>query len=65
MNLDPRELLDVDHIAAYAKLAASHVAQRIVTQPDFPAPIRPLGPRSHPRWVAGEVMGWFEARKAA
>jgi predicted DNA-binding transcriptional regulator AlpA len=59
-----RRLWSVDTIAAYSGLSKSHVAQKIVVQPDFPTPIR-VSDNAHPRWISGEVMAWFESRKAA
>jgi predicted DNA-binding transcriptional regulator AlpA len=37
--------------------------ERIVSMPDFPAPIRATGDDARPRWVASEVMAWFEGRR--
>ena len=58
-----RELWGYDEIAAYAKLERNYIANTITCQPGFPAPIRVMGPKSHPRYVASEVMAWFESRR--
>ena len=58
-----RRLWSIATIAEYCELSASHVAQKIVCQPDFPKPIRILG-TGKPRWKAGEVMQWFERQAA-
>lgn len=60
---NPRELWGYAEIAAYSKFEFNYVANVISGQPDFPKPIRAVNPRSHPRYVAGEVMAWFEGRK--
>lgn len=39
--------------------------EKIVTLPDFPAPIRATGENARPRWVAAQVMAWFEGRQQA
>lgn len=63
MILDPRKLWSAQDIAEYASYGLTQV-NKIVSQPDFPKPIRVFD-RAHPRWVAGDVMGWFEARREA
>lgn len=60
---NPRELWGYDEIAAYSKLARNYVANVVVLQAKFPRPIRAVNEASHPRYVAGEVMDWFESRK--
>lgn len=37
--------------------------EKIVARPDFPMPIRPTGDDARPRWVASEVVSWFEGRR--
>lgn len=59
------ELWGTAEIAERVSLARRYVQARIVTQPDFPAPIRATGEDAKPRWVASEVIQWFEARRAA
>ena len=63
MILDPRKLWSLDEIAVYASYGRTRIKE-IVAQPDFPRPIRVLD-RSNPRWVAGEVMDYFLARREA
>lgn len=47
----------LEDIALQMRLSKSHVAQQIVCQPGFPTPV----PRSkQPRWVARDVVAWFE-----
>lgn len=58
-----RRLWSIATIALYAELSHSHVAQKVVCQPDFPKPIRILG-TGKPRWKAGDVMQWFERQAA-
>lgn len=59
-----RRLWSLATIAAYAELSESHVAQKVVSKPGFPRPIR-LDGNGHPRWLAGEVMAYFEASRAS
>lgn len=62
--LGGRELWGFDEIAAYAKFERNYVVNVITALPDFPKAIRVLGEgRGHPRYVASEVMTWFEGRK--
>lgn len=63
LTANPRELWGYDEIAAYSKLARNYVANVITVIPSFPKPIRVVNERSFPRYVAGEVMTWFESRK--
>lgn len=58
-----RRLWSLATIALYAELSPSHVAQKVVCQPDFPKAIRING-TGKPRWKAGEVMQWFERQAA-
>lgn len=39
--------------------------EKIVARPDFPPPIRATGDDARPRWVAAEVIAWFESRRQA
>lgn len=57
------ELWTAEDIAAYLKLAADTTERRVVTRPDFPAPLQPCltGKRAAKRWFAAEVIAW--ARK--
>ena len=59
-----RELWGFDEIAAYSKYERNYVVNVITSQPDFPKPIRVLPDgRGHPRYIASDVMAWFEGRK--
>lgn len=58
-----RELWGYDEIAAYSKFERNYVVNTITQQAGFPRPIRAVNARSHPRYVANEVMAWFEARR--
>jgi predicted DNA-binding transcriptional regulator AlpA len=52
------ELWDTSTIAERTTYTRKYVEERFVARPDFPAPIRVDGGR--PRWIASEVMAWFE-----
>ncbi len=62
--LGGRELWGFDEIAAYSKFTRNYVVNDITARPDFPKPIR-LGKdgSGHPRYVASEVMAWFERHR--
>ena len=57
-------LWSLEDIRAYFRYEETQ-ARKIVSQPGFPSPLRPLGPSSHPRWVAGEVWAWARQKRAA
>jgi predicted DNA-binding transcriptional regulator AlpA len=59
-----RALWSVADIARYTSMSPSRIRDSIVCQPDFPRAIRAT-PTSHPRWRAGDVWAWFEARQEA
>lgn len=59
-RLDP--LLTVQDLAEIFKMSEEHVKQRIVTQPDFPKPIR-LTKNGYPRYKASEVQAFIDSRK--
>lgn len=63
MILDPRTLWSMAEVAEYSRYSATQV-RRIVAQPDFPTAIRVYA-GAHPRWKAGEVMEYFEAKREA
>ena len=54
------ELWTAEDIAGYLKLAVDTTERRVVTRPDFPAPLQPCqtGTRAAKRWFAGEVITW-------
>lgn len=57
------DLWGTAEIAAYLKMSAKVVSERIVTLPGFPQAIRlpnTRGGRGHPRWKAAEVIKWTE-----
>lgn len=59
------QLWTTEDIADYLSLATDTVERRVVTRPDFPAPLQPCdtGPRAAKRWFAVDVRAW--ARKNA
>jgi predicted DNA-binding transcriptional regulator AlpA len=58
------ELWDTATIADRTCYTRKYVEERIVSRPDFPAPIN-VGGNGRPRWVASQVMAWFEAQQRA
>lgn len=60
------ELWTADDIAAYLKLAADTTERRVVTRPDFPAPLQPCltGARAAKRWFAAEVITWARQNRS-
>jgi len=60
------ELWTADDIATYLKLAADTTERRVVTRPDFPAPLQPCltGTRAAKRWFAGEVITWARQNRS-
>ena len=54
------ELWTSEDIASYLKLAPYTVARRVVTRPEFPAPLQPCltGSRAVKRWFAADVITW-------
>lgn len=59
------ELWNTDEIATRTCYTRKYVEEKIVSRPDFPQPIRATGEEARPRWVASEVIAWFEARRQA
>ncbi|WP_395503077.1 hypothetical protein [Ectopseudomonas mendocina] len=59
------QLWTAEDIADYLKLATDTTERRVVTRPDFPAPLQPCetGRRAAKRWFAIDVRAW--ARKNA
>lgn len=49
-------------IAAYLRVSARHVTERLSMRPDFPQPRRtsPGSSKGHLRWQAIEVIRWWE-----
>lgn len=59
-RLDP--LLTVQDLAEIFKMSEEHVKQRIVTQKNFPKPVR-LTKNGYPRYIASEVYAFIESCK--
>lgn len=57
-----RELWSYNEITAYCKFARNHVVNTITARPDFPKATR-VGGVGQPRWVAAEVMAWWESQR--
>lgn len=55
-------LLTVKDLAEIFQMSEEHVKQRIVTQKDFPKPIR-LTKNGYPRYKASEVQAFIDSRK--
>ncbi|SDF23595.1 hypothetical protein [Phytopseudomonas seleniipraecipitans] len=60
------ELWTSDDIANYLKLATYTIERRVVTRPEFPAPLQPCltGARAVKRWFAGEVITWARQNRS-
>ena len=52
-----QNLISLDYVAALVGCPYPHTANVIVKQPSFPKGVR-LKEKSHPRWIAGEVIRW-------
>lgn len=61
--MHPRALWSHAHIALYSSYEYTYVVNVITALPDFPRPIRAVNDRSKARYIAGDVMAWFEARQ--
>lgn len=59
----PSRLWTSADVAQYVGLSERVVVERLQHQPGFPRPVRPLGPRSHPRWLPHDVIEWARARR--
>jgi predicted DNA-binding transcriptional regulator AlpA len=59
------ELWDTSTMADRFKRTRKYVEEKIVSQPDFPAPVRLTGDGARPLWVASEVIAWAESRRQA
>lgn len=51
-------------IARWMDYSVKRVEAKIVSDPTFPPPER-FWDGAHPRWKAGKVMAWFDARVSA
>ena len=57
------DIWDVATIAAYMKTSYRNVREKIIKQPSFPKQVNLLEEgRSHPRFLAREVIAWAEKR---
>jgi predicted DNA-binding transcriptional regulator AlpA len=59
------ELWDTSTIAEKFKRTRKYVEEKIVSLPDFPAPVRLTGGSARPLWVASDVISWAESRRQA
>ena len=62
--IHPDALWGVSSIARFADYSYSKVVRDIVPREDFPKPIR-VTDGCQPRWIAGEVIAWFHARRVS
>ena len=58
------QLWGVIEIAEWMRLSASTVSQRVVCQPDFPAPCQPTATDGSKRWFAPEVVEWTRTHRS-
>lgn len=59
------ELWNTNDIAERTGYTRRYVEEKIASRPDFPIPIRATGDDARPRWVASEVVAWFQSRRQA
>lgn len=59
--MHPRALWSYAHVALYSGYAYNYVVNELSCRPDFPKPTR-AAPGAQPRYIAGEVMDFFEKR---
>jgi predicted DNA-binding transcriptional regulator AlpA len=57
-----RELWGYDEITAYCKFKRNYVVNTITARADFPRACK-VGGVGQPRWVAAEVMAWWESQR--
>src|SRR5687767_5752808 len=58
--MHPEALWDLQAIKAWARYKSDTQARAMVSDPEFPRPVRILGDASHPRWIAGEVWDFVK-----
>lgn len=60
------ELWTSEDIAGYLKLAVDTTERRVVTRPDFPAPLQPCltGKKAAKRWFAVDVTTWARQNRS-
>lgn len=51
------------HIALWSGYEYNYVVNVWSVRPDFPKPIRVSGPGGQPRYIAGDVMDWFDSHQ--
>ncbi|MBS7815873.1 hypothetical protein B9T11_08595 [Wohlfahrtiimonas chitiniclastica] len=56
------QLLTIKDIAEMFQLSVGHVKQRVVKQPDFPAPIK-LMKYAQPRYKRSDILAFIDNRK--
>lgn len=56
------KLLSIKDIAELVGYSLVHTKRSIITQPDFPRPIK-LVPKGSPRWKQSELLKYFDTRK--
>ncbi|MCY1275931.1 hypothetical protein D9M70_245830 [compost metagenome] len=61
------ELWTIADIATYIKLSADTTERRVVTRPDFPAPVQPCpgGQKAQKRYFADEVIKWARQNRGS
>lgn len=62
--MHPEALWDLGAIMEYMRYGETQ-ARKVTSDPDFPRPVRVLGPSSDPRWLAGEIWAFVRARRAS
>ena len=56
------KLLSIKDIADLVGYSLSHTKRYIITQPEFPKPIK-LVPKGAPRWKHSDLLKYFDTRK--
>jgi predicted DNA-binding transcriptional regulator AlpA len=59
------DVLTIAEIVADLKVSRSTFYEMRSKHPDFPTPIHPVGPRSHPRFFRDEYEAWKRSLKRA
>lgn len=62
--IHPLATWSASSIARFLDVSYSQAVQKIIPQDDFPRPL-PLTENGQPRWIAGDVMAWRDARPRA
>lgn len=53
------------HISLWMGYEYNYVVNVLSVREDFPKPIRVGGARGQPRYIAGEIMRWFDSHQDA